>query len=172
MVQLQGSEEKFFPYFNYSKLANFPQIYLVVSIISYFRNFRIELAFVAEKKIDVHSVFRELSQRVLNLQLIPCIFNFWVIVIATREFKPDFIQTLLRYNMPLFKISNQYVTNGKQTSRSWEISMLHCIGITFRDLFFHVEKRSLTTDLFKWDAFRLYRDWNKLMIPVSWWNNQ
>ena len=118
MVQLQGSEEKLFPYFNYSKLANSPQIYLVVSIISYFRNFRIELAFVAEKKIDVHSVFRELSQRVLNLQLIPCIFNFWVIVIAAREFKPDFIQTLLRYNMPLFKISNQYVTNGKQTSRS------------------------------------------------------
>ena len=69
---------------------------------------------------------------------------------------------------------------GKHILRSREISMLHYIGSTFRDsfkvfVFWRWKKkmmqcsyantlRFLIRNLFRRDAFRLYCDWNKLMI--------
>ena len=50
------------------------------------------------------------------------------------------------------------------------ITLVAFFEIRFRSFFFDVEKRTqysevtATTDLFKRDAFRLYRDWNKLII--------
>ena len=76
-----------------------------------------------------------------------------------------------------------HVTKGKinfevQRNFSVNTTLVALFEIRFRSLFFDVENaiqktiqrsngntlRSLVTDLFKRDAFRLYRDWNKLMI--------